>query len=121
MRSQNMGMIQHQMGSVQGTFQDIGIALSALDKLFPMITSILSLFNPAAAAALQNLKPLIGTVGNAVNTVASANGGNVNSAVQAVISHNTPGQPNAPALDARANPAAGNDPFNTQDPNNMPG
>lgn len=83
------------------TVQEIEDALTAAEKILPVILTPLSMFFPQLTAVMKYLQ-LLPIAIQAVDTVGQVTGRPGQHAVDVVAAHLTPGAPNAPALDQQA-------------------
>jgi len=88
-----------QMGSPQGTMQDIETGLQLATGFLPNILSVLANFWPPAGILLKFL-PVIQAAIAAIQAVSQSTGASALTASAQVVDHLTPGAPNHPALSA---------------------
>jgi hypothetical protein len=86
------------MGDTVGEIEN---GLTVAEEILPALFGALSMFFPQLAMFTKFL-PLLPVLVKAVDTVGTATGRPVHEAIAIVQSHLTPGEANAPALDAQA-------------------
>lgn len=90
--------------STPDTLQKIDLGLSEAESIIPTLSPILSLI-----PGFGMIVPFLGLIPvciNAVETIMKATGTSKTAAITAVMSHLTPGMPNAPALSQGGGTAA---------------